>query len=181
MTKNQINLIKMNKQTKNKLKFTNRRMQLSIVIIFLTLFFISFKSVTYETQAKSYNVSVDSIPSVIAQNDSLDVVVKSIIDISANDFYKNQLPLPTKFRNVQIKYSIKPNNEILYFLCGQFATQDNLKNDEWIHFTTIKNTEYEQWIGLSGLTYCENSKEIPYSKTNLSTDIENKLLSLKNN
>lgn len=169
----------MNRQTKNKLKFTTRRIQLSIVIIFLTAFFISCKSGTNETQAQSSHVSIDSIPSVIAQNDSLDVVVKSIIDISANDFFKNQLPLPTKFRNVQIKYSIKPDKEILYFLCGEFTTQDNPKNDEWIHFTTIKNTEYEQWIGPGGLTYCENSKEIPYSKTNLSTDIENKLLSLK--
>ena len=104
--------------------------------------------------------------------------MKSIIDISANDFYKNQQPLPTKFRNVQIKYNIKPNKEILYFLCGQFATQNIPKNDEWIHFTTIKNNEYEQWVGPGGITYCENSKEIPYSKTNLSTDIENKLLSL---
>ena len=171
----------MSRQTKNKLKFTYRTMMLSIVVIFLTVLFISCKSGTNETQAKSSKVSIDSNPSVIVQNDSLDVVVKSIIDISANDFYKNQLPLPTKFRNVQVKYSIKPNKEILYLLCGQFATQNNPKNVDWTHFTTIKNTEYEQWIGESVLTYCENSKEIPYSKTNLSTEIENKLLSLKNN
>lgn len=173
----------MNEQTKNKEKFTNRiiTMQLSIVVIFLIVFFISCNSSTNERKSKNGIVGIESIPSVIAQNDSLDVVLKSIIDISATDFYKNQLPIPTKFRYVQIKYSIKPNKEILFFLCGQFATQDNPKNEDWTHFTTIKNTDYEQWIGPSGLTYCENSKEIPYSKTNLSTEIENKLLSLKYN
>lgn len=164
----------MNKQT-----FTNRKTQLCIMI--LTVFSIACNLGSDKTQAKSFDTSIGSIPSVIAQNDSLDVVVNSIIDIAANDFYKNQQPLPTKFRNVQIKYSIKPDKEILYFLCGQFATQDNPKNDEWTHFTTIKNSAYEQWIGPNGLTYCENSNEIPYSKTNLSTDIEKKLLSLKNN
>lgn len=169
----------MNIQTKNEQSFTLRTMQLSIVVVFLIIFFISCKSSNNETKATSSNVDINSIPSVIAQNDSLDLIVKSIIDISANDFFKNQLPLPIKFRNVQIKYSIKPNKEILYFLCGEFLTHENPKNNEWTHFTTIKNSEYEQWVGASGLTYCENSKEIPYSKTNLSTDIEIKLLSLK--
>lgn len=174
-------ITKNNETSKNKQKFTNRTVKLYNVIAFLTVYFISCNSSANETQIKSNNVSIDSIPSIIAENDSLDIIVKSIIDIAANDFYKNQQPLPTNFRNVQIKYSIKLNNEILYYLCGQFATQGHPKNDEWTHFTTIKNSDYEQWIGPNGLTYCENSKEIPYSKTNLSTDIENKLLSLKNN
>ena len=102
-----------------------------------------------------------------------------IIDISAHDFYKNQLPLPTAFRNVQIRYNIKPNKEILYIMCGQFTTQDKQNSDEWTHFTTIKNSDYEQWIGPNGLTYCENSKEIPYSKADLSTELKNKINSLQ--
>jgi|JI10StandDraft_1071094.scaffolds.fasta_scaffold750503_2 hypothetical protein len=174
-------ITKNNEPSKSKQKFTNRTVKTSITAAFLTVFLVSCNSSANESQILSNNVSIDSIPSVISQNDSLDIIVKSIIDIAANDFYKNQQPLPTKFRNVQIKYNIKPNNEILYFLCGQFASEGNPKNDEWIHFTTIKNSEYEQWIGPSGLTYCENSKEIPYSKTNLSTDLEKKLLSIKNN
>ena len=130
-------------------------------------------------QTDSSHTGSVSIPSVIAQNDSLDAVVKSIIEISANDFYKNQQPLPASFRNVQVKYSIKPNKEVLYILCGEFATQDKQKNDEWTHFTTIKNSDYEQWIGPNGLTYCENSKEIPYPKADLSTVLKNRLDSLR--
>lgn len=151
------------------------------MVTFLTVFLNACNSPSDNTHTHTSQASIDSIPSVIAKNDSLDAVVKTIIEISANDFYKNQQPLPTHFKNVQIKYNIKPNNEILYILCGLFTTMDKEKNNEWIHFTTIKNSEYEQWIGQGGLTYCENSKEIPYSKTNLSADMENKLLSLKGN
>lgn len=173
MANNKTNLILMKKQT-----FTNRKIRLCIMI--LTVFCIACKLGSDKTKAKASTTSIDSIHPVIAQDDSLDAVVNSIIDIAANDFYKNQQPLPTKFRNVQIKYSVKPSKEILYLLCGQFATQYNPKNDEWTHFTTIKNSAYEQWIGPSGLTYCENAIEIPYIKTNLSTVVEKKILSLKN-
>lgn len=150
------------------------------LLFILTVFLISCKSGTNNSQNQSQQEKIDSIPSVIAQNDSLETIVKKIIDISANDFYKNQQPLPTTFRNVQIKYSIKPNKEILYILCGLFAT-NNKENGEWTHFTTIKNSDYEQWIGPNGLTYCENSKEIPYSKVNLSIELQNKINSLKKN
>ena len=87
---------------------------------------------------------------------TIDAIVKSIIDISANDFYKNQQPLPNPFRNVQIKYSIKPNQEILNMLCEQFTIIDKQNNEEWTRITTIKNIDCEQWIGINGLTYFEN-------------------------
>jgi hypothetical protein len=179
MTINQVNFNKIDRQTKNKQTFYTLKMQLCISVLLMTVIFMSCKSGSDKTQANSSQVSSESIPSVVAQNDSLDAVVKSIIEISANDFYKNQQPLPTAFRNVQIKYSIKPNKEILYILCGQFTTQNKQSNDEWTHFTTIKNSDYEQWIGPNGLTYCENSKEIPYKKTDLSVELKDRLNSLQ--
>lgn len=169
----------MNRTTIIKHTIFKLRIHLFIKAIFLTILLISCNSAVDKTQIPSAQVKIDSIPAVIAQNDSLDALVKSIIKIAANDFYKNQQPLPKSFRNVQIKYSIKPDKEILYILCGQFTTQDLQKNVEWTHFTTIKNSNYEQWIGPNGLTYCENSKEIPYTKTDLSIELKNKLNSLQ--
>jgi hypothetical protein len=169
----------MKRQTKSKQALDTLKVQLCILVLFLTFFFISCKSGSNKTQTNSSQVGSESIPSVVTQNDTIDAVVKSIIDISANDFYKNQQPLPTAFRDVQIKYYIKQNKEILYILCGQFTTQNKQKDDEWTHFTTIKNSDYEQWIGPNGLTYCENSKEIPYKKTDLSVELKNKLKSLQ--
>jgi hypothetical protein len=179
MTLNQFNLINMNRTTRSKQTFAKLRIHLYIMAIFLTIIFISCNSGADKTQTQSSQVNIESIPSVVAQNDSLDAVVKSIIEISANDFFKNQQPLPISFRNVQVKYSIKPNKELLYILCGEFATEDKQNNDEWTHFTTIKNSDYEQWIGPNGLTYCENSKEIPYTKTDLSIELKNKLNSIQ--
>lgn len=161
-------------QTHTKLKIL-----LSTLVLILTVFLISCKSDTDKTQTKTNQISSDSIPSVVAKNDSLDAIVKSIIEISSNDFFKNQKPLPIAFRNVQIRYNIKSDKEILYILCGEFAPQSKSENAAWTHFTTIKNSDYEQWIGPNGITYCENSKEIPYSKMDLSTELKNKLNTLQ--
>lgn len=166
----------MNRQNRQIMTFKKLTGQLNIVVLLLIVLFVSCKSGSDKNQNKSSLVSSEIIPNVIIQNDTIDAVVKSIIDISANDFNKNQQPLPSEFRNVKIRYSIKPNKEILYFLCGQFKTRNN---DEWTHFTTIKNIDYEQWIGPSGLTYCDNSKEIPYKKTDLSVELINRLNSLQ--
>lgn len=175
MTTNQLNFNKMNRSTKQTMKFTKLKIQLYIVVLLLTVFFVSCKSGTENKQNNSSQDSSANIP----KNDTIEVVVKLLIDFSANDFYKNQQPLPTAFKNVQIKYSIKTKNEILYILCGQFTTQDKQNSDEWTHFTTIITDPYEQWIGSNALTYCDNSKEIPFTKANLSTELKNKLNSLQ--
>jgi hypothetical protein len=169
----------MNGQIINKQVFTIQKIQLCISVLFLTFLFVACNSRTDKKQTNSPQVITKSSPSSVTQNDTIDAVVKSIIDISANDFYKNQQPLPDAFRNVQIKYSIKPNKEILYILCGEFTTKDEQNKDEWIHFTTIKNSDYEQWIGPNGLTYCENSTEITYSKNDLSVELLNRLNSIQ--
>jgi hypothetical protein len=179
MTTNQVNLNKMNRPNKSRKTFTKLKMQLHNVVLFSIVLLISCKSGSDNNQDKSSKVSSENISKIVTQNDTIEVVVNSLIDFSANDFYKNQQPLPTAFRNVQIKYSLKPNKEILYILCGQFTTQDNQNSDEWTHFATIITDPYEQWIGSNALTYCENSNETPYSKANLSRELKNKLNSLQ--
>jgi|WetSurMetagenome_2_1015567.scaffolds.fasta_scaffold09320_4 hypothetical protein len=170
----------MKTQIKHKQTPAKQIMQLIITVIILTFILEACNSKSDKKQIKLSQAGTESTTYSVPQNDTLDAVVKSIIAISANDFYKNQQPLPVTFRNVQIKYSIKPNKEVLYILCGEFTTQDKQKNDEWTHFTTIKNSDYEQWIGPNGLTYCENSKEITYKKTDLSAELKTQLNSLQN-
>jgi hypothetical protein len=165
----------MNGQIKNIRTFVLQKMQLFISVLFLTLLFVACHTTSDKKQTNLPQVNSESIPASVTPKDTIDAIVNSIIEISANDFYKNQQPLPDAFRNVQIKYSIKPNKEILYILCGEFTTKDEQTKGEWTHFTTIKNSDYEQWIGPNGLTYCENSKEIIYSKTDLSVELLNRL------
>lgn len=108
-------------------------------------------------------------------NTKLDSIVNLVISISANDFFKNQQPAPVDFKNVKLKYIKKSNGEELYILCGQFVTDDKQETE----FATVKNIDYEQWIGNSALTYCQTSKEIPYTKEDLSKALKNKFISLK--
>ncbi|MBK8880027.1 MAG: hypothetical protein IPN74_16250 [Haliscomenobacter sp.] len=169
----------MNRLMKSRKTFANLKIQLPIVVFVLTVAFISCKSDADNKQDKSARIRSENIPVVVTQNDAVEAVVKSLIGFSADDFYKNQQPLPTSFRNVQIKYSIKQNKEIMYILCGQFTTQDNQNRDEWTDFATIITDPYEQWIGSNALTYCEKSKEIRYTKAKLSTELKNKLNSLQ--
>lgn len=120
--------------------------------------------------------SSDSIVLTEKQTEKLDSIVGLIIEISAGDFYKNQQPAPVDFKNVKLKYIKKENGEELYILCGQFVTNDK----QMIQFATVKNIDYEQWIGTSALTYCQDSKEISYTKEDLSIALKSKFDSLKN-
>lgn len=142
---------------------------------FWAIMLISCNNNTEENKHKSPSVSSDNLVSIENQTDTLDKIVNSIIDISAKDFYKNQQPAPVDFKNVKLKYIKKTNGEELYILCGQFVSSDKQE----IQFATVKNSDYEQWIGNSALTYCQDSKEIPYTKENLSSELKNKFNSLK--
>ncbi|HNF72275.1 MAG TPA: hypothetical protein PLP34_07675, partial [Chitinophagaceae bacterium] len=99
------------------------------------------------------------VPSKILSNETLDSIVQVIVDISAHDFYKNQKPEPVHFSNVQLKYIKKEDGEELYILCGEFITIDKKQTP----FATVKNSDYEQWIGTSALTYCQDSDVLPYT------------------
>lgn len=147
-----------------------------IPILFLSLNILSCKTET-ETEKKESTYSENPIgtESFEIENDSLQKIGNTLIEFSANDFYRNQNPLPIEFRNVEIKYLKNQNKELIYVLCGQFQTGNS---DEWIPFTTIITDPYEQWIGSNALSYCEGSKEIPYSKKDFSAELKNKLNSL---
>lgn len=160
---------------------TNFESRISIVhavfiIATVTLLFClsACKPNTSPSQVKTPTETKDSATLQIS-TDSLDAVVNSIIAISSNDFYKNQQPIPVAFREVQLKYYFKPNKELLYILCGEFSTQTESDKAEWTHFTTIKNSDYEQWIGPNGLTYCEHSTVIAYTKADLTTLLKQRL------
>jgi hypothetical protein len=124
---------------------------------------------------KSTVSNTDNLIAKESKTDTLDNIVRSIIDISANDFYKNQQPEPVAFKNVKLKYIKKTNGEELYILCGQFVTNDKQE----IQFATVKNSDYEQWVGTSAITYCQDSKEMSYTKIDLSSALKKKFDSLK--
>ena len=146
------------------------------LIVFGIILFACKNNNSKANNNQSHDVSTGNINSAETSASRLDSIVDLIVSISANDFYKNQQPAPVDFRNVKLKYIKKANGEELYILCGQFLTNDKLE----IQFATVKNIDYEQWIGNSALTYCQDSKEIPYTKEDLSSALKRKFESLKN-
>lgn len=120
-----------------------------------------------------------SIRSSEPQDDSLDHVVRNLLDMSAQDFYDHQPPVPVGFRNIQIKYLTKPDKEITYLICGQFLDKDNQDKQEWTSFATIKTDPYEQWIGSNAQAYFQDSKEITYRKMDLAVALKSRLDSLQ--
>ena len=146
----------------------------------LMVFLLSCNNRHYQADHdNSTTVSSDNIRSSKMQTDSLDNVVHNLLDMSAQDFYDHQPPVPVGFRNVQIKYLTKPDKEKTYLICGQFLDKDNDDKQEWTCFATIKTDPYEQWIGSNALAYCQDSKEIIYRKIDLSIALKSRLDSLQ--
>ncbi len=98
-----------------------------------------------------------------------DTVVLFLMTSASNDFRHHQPPTPLDFRNVKIGYLTSPNNEKIYILCGEFLSQEN---KEWVAFTTIKTSGYEQYLGKT--QYCQDAT-IVLTNENLSVELRNKL------
>ena len=87
------NFNNMNRQFKSKQIFGMLNTQLYISILLLTFFFTACKSNSDKTtKTNSQQVESDTKTSASMPNDSIDAVVKLIIDIAAKDFFKHQKP-----------------------------------------------------------------------------------------
>ena len=150
------------------------------MVIILAFLFMSFTNNNTKVEIQQFPlVNTSTLIFSETQTDSLDKIVQTIINLCANDFYKHQHPAPAGFKDVRMKRIQKSDGEELYILCGQFLIIDKEKKDEWIQFVTIKNSNYEQYIGANAVNFCQNSKEIPYSKYDLSAALKSKLDSLQ--
>jgi hypothetical protein len=127
----------------------------------------------------SATAGTDTTPSTEIRNDTLDVIVQTLLEASSNDFYRNQPPLPVDFRNMQLKYLEKANGERNYMICGQFLARDGQNQEKWTNFTTIKTSDYEQWIGSNAVAYCQEAKDVSYNTSDLSAELKNRVDSLQ--
>ncbi|RYZ28993.1 MAG: hypothetical protein EOO10_07725 [Chitinophagaceae bacterium] len=143
----------------------------------LTIILFSCKNTNSKVD-NNQTPALTSEPRVIKEKDTvkLSKIVNSLIDISAKDFYTNQQPAPVDFKDVKLKYHKKHNGEELYILCGVFITHDK----QATQFATLKNYGYEQWVGNNAVTYCQNSREISYTKEDLTIVLRTRYNEIKN-
>ena len=134
--------------------------------ILAILFFIS-ASISCNPNNKGENKDSTNI---ISENEAIpDTVVRFLITSAANDFRNHQPPTPIDFRNVKIGYIKSTNNEKIFILCGEFLSQEN---KEWVEFTTIKTSGYEQYIGKT--QYCQEATMVLTDEI-FSVELKNKL------
>ena len=134
--------------------------------ILAILFFIS-ANISCNPNNKGENKDSTNI---ISENEAIpDTVVRFLITSAANDFRNHQPPTPVDFRNVKIGYIKSTNNEKIFILCGEFLSQEN---KEWVEFTTIKTSGYEQYIGKR--QYCQEATMVLTDEI-LSVELKNKL------
>jgi hypothetical protein len=168
----------MKNQSKLRQIFDLQKILLPVSVLIFAVFLPSCNSRPKNSIQSSKDRS-DSISLSEAQIAIHDSVVHFLLDAAAKDFHDHQPPVPLGFRNVQFKYLTKPNEEKTYIICGQFLNQDSQNKEEWTHFVTIKTDPYEQWIGSNALMYCQDSKEITYTKSDLSVSLKSKYESLQ--
>ncbi|MBL7923925.1 MAG: hypothetical protein JNL88_06985 [Bacteroidia bacterium] len=84
-----------------------------------------------------------------------DSVVQYLLASAADDFRQHQPPTPLDFRNVKIGYLQSSDSTLTYVLCGEFLSKEN---KEWVEFTTIKTSTYEQYIGKT--LYCQEANMV---------------------
>jgi hypothetical protein len=132
----------------------------------VTVAFIFLMSAIISCNSDNNTASKTGSTATVENEAIPDSVVQFLIASAANDFRNHQPPTPLDFRNVKIGYITSSNNEKIYVLCGEFLSKEN---NEWVEFTTIKTSGYEQYLGKAH--YCQDA-------TMLLTD-ENLLVGLK--
>jgi hypothetical protein len=155
------------------------KIKLCICFLILSIFFVYCNS-TSDNKQKTLHDSSTSIHLTKNPNDTLDSIIIFLLEASAKDFHEHQVPIPVKFRNVQVRNQIGANAEDHYLICGQFLDESNQNANEWTSFATIKTSGYEQWIGNQSLPYCQDSKAIAYKIQDLSFALKSKIDSLHN-
>jgi hypothetical protein len=131
--------------------------------------FIVFMSAIICCNSKN-NADTKDNSTATSENESIpDTVVQFLITSASNDFRNHQPPTPVDFRNVKIGYIKSPNSKKTFLLCGEFLSQEN---KEWIEFTTIKTSGYEQYLGKT--QYCQDATMV-LTDENLSVELKNKL------
>lgn len=110
-----------------------------------------------ESNIKTPPESRESIP---------DSVIQFLITSAAIDFNEHQPPIAIDFRNVKAGF-ISSDNVRIYLICGEFFSQEK---KVWDSFTTIKTSDYEQYLGTT--TYCEDATFVETDSNRLSDEIK---------
>lgn len=134
-----------------------------------TIAFLFFISALISCKSKNKTETNESSGAQPGNEVIPDTIVQFLITSACIDFRNHQPPTPIDFRNIKIGYLTSPNSEKTFILCGEFMSKEN---KEWLDFTTIKTSGYEQYLGKT--QYCQDAIMV-LTDENLSRKIKNKM------
>lgn len=106
-----------------------------------------------------------------------DSILQFLLRSTASDFIAQRQSDSIRFQDVHFGHLKSASKEKLYLLCGKFQPAQGEGKDKWIPFVTIKTSGYELYIGAN--TYCQKSSFIPDNKSDLSTLLQNTLVTMR--
>ena len=83
-----------------------------------------------------------------------DSIVQFLLSSAATDFHEHGPAGPLQFRDIRVGHITGSDGKESYRLCGEFQQAGKT---EWMAFTTIKTSGYEQYIGGQVAGYCPPS------------------------
>ena len=108
------------------------------------------------TNTKPTAASPTQPPMVEPQKASIDpTIVDFLLTSAAKDFHDHSKPGPARFRNVQIGHAAGSDGKPQYTMCGEFLPKGQEDTGEWLAFTTIKTSGYEQYVGKMASSHCQ--------------------------
>lgn len=108
-----------------------------------------------------------------------DTIVQFLLKSAAADFHAHGPAGSLRFRNVRIGHTPAPGGKHQYMLCGEFLRAEVGTSNEWMHFTTVKTSGYEQYVGSRVSSFCQDSSAVWDSVNDLSSMLQSRLDSLR--
>lgn len=80
-------------------------------------------------------------------------IVAFLLDASAKDFKLTGGNLSMAIKDARIG-QFTENGKTINLLCGTFKPVADAE-DAWVHFATVKTSDYEQWLGATAKAFCD--------------------------
>ncbi|HEY0592542.1 MAG TPA: hypothetical protein VGF40_12295 [Thermoanaerobaculia bacterium] len=120
----------------------------------------------------------DPVAAPQQQSASIDPIVEFLLSAAARDFHAHG-PAVSVFRDVRIGHVTTDGGEKQYRLCGEFLPARDDGKAQWTSFATIKTSDYEQWIGGQGSSFCQEPSMTWDETGDLSSALRSRLDSLR--
>ena len=107
-----------------------------------------------------------------------DSIIQFLIVSSASDFHTHPTKDHKQVRDVRLGHRLTDEGQKQYFISGEFLSSAEKTKGTWMTFTTIKMSDYEQWLGPQAKTFAQDPAVIWDHTGDLSSLLQRQMDSL---